>query len=93
MDELLCIIHMDEILRHDQSVVADERFARGFDSLLPVRGEWEVCCAGVSSVEGPFGFAVADDEAAWCHGLVHCEEFCLAGVGWNWFGWLWFWFR
>ena len=57
---------MRELFRDNESVVADEGAASGADSLLAVGGEGDVGGAGVAAVEGPFGLAVADDEAAWC---------------------------
>ena len=59
------LLHVDELLRHNEPVVADEGAARGADALLAVGGERDVAAAGVAAVEGPFRLAVADDEAAW----------------------------
>ena len=60
---------MCEILRDNEAVGTDESFARRADALLAVGGERNVCRAGVAAVEGPFGFAVSDDEdSRCCHG-------------------------
>lgn len=55
---------MIQPLRRYQSIVAHERLARGSHSLLAICRERDVADAGVPAVEGPFGLAVADDEAA-----------------------------
>ena len=60
---------MRQILRHDQAIGAHESFARGPDAFFAVGGEGDVGDAGVAAVEGPGGFAVADDEDA---GGGHC---------------------
>lgn len=60
---------MHQFPRSNQTIVPDEGLPRGFDSFLSVRCQREVGGAGVSTVQGPFGFAVADDEAAGGHFL------------------------
>jgi hypothetical protein len=62
-DGLLCI-HVNQLLRDDQSIVAHEGATRGPDPLLAIGCERDVGGSGVAAVEGPFGLAVADDEAA-----------------------------
>lgn len=55
----------------DQSVVSDEGLSCLLDSGLAVGCEGQVGGTCVSSVERPFGFAVADDEnPGSCHGLL-----------------------
>ena len=56
---------MCKLSGHDQSVVPDERLARGSDSLFTIRRQRYVGRACVSSGEGPLCLAVPDDEAAW----------------------------
>lgn len=55
---------MDQLLRDYQPVIADEGVAGRNDSFLAAWGERKVCCSCVAAIEGPFCFAVADDEAA-----------------------------
>jgi hypothetical protein len=58
-----------ELLGYDESVVANESAAGCSNSFLPVLRKRNVRRASVAAVEGPFGFAVADYEAAGCcHG-------------------------
>ena len=64
---------MRELFRDNKPVIADEGAAGGPDTLLAVGGEGDVGGAGVAAVEGPFGLAVADDEAA-RGGHVCCSE-------------------
>ena len=79
---------MRQILRHNQSVIPNETLPRRCDPFLAVRSEREVRDAGVSAIERPFGFAVADDEAARWHFilvillLLLCWFRCRAGLGW-----------
>ncbi len=63
---------MDQLSRHDQPVVADERFTRGAHSFLAVLGQWDVRRACMFAGERPFGLAVSDDETAWCGHLSPC---------------------
>lgn len=56
---------MIQPLRRNQSIIAHQRFARSFHSLLPVCCERDVACARVAPVEGPFCLAVADYKAPW----------------------------
>ena len=65
---------MRQVPRYNQSIVANECFSRCADTLFAVRSEWDVSCSCVTAVEGPFCFAVADDEDAW---VWHC--FTLSG--------------
>lgn len=55
---------MREVARHNQPVVAHERFARSAHALLAVGGQRDVRRPCVAPVQGPFCFAVADDEDA-----------------------------
>ena len=55
---------MGEVPGDDQAVGADEGFACGADAGFAVGGEGELRGAGVAAGEGPFGFAVADEEDA-----------------------------
>lgn len=55
-------VDVGEVSGHDEAVVADEGVAGCADAFLAVRGEGDVRGAGVSAIERPFGFAVADDE-------------------------------
>lgn len=57
---------MNQSPRHDQAIGPHERLAGRADPFLAVGGQGDVGCAGVFPGEGPFGFAVAEDEAAWC---------------------------
>lgn len=57
-------VDVGEVSGHDEAVVADEGVAGCADAFLAVRGEGDVRGAGVSAIERPFGFAVADDEDA-----------------------------
>ena len=63
---------MDQILGNYQPVISHQTFPRGCDSLLAVRCQRQVGDTGVSAIEGPLGFAVADDEAA---GVRHFFSF------------------
>ena len=56
---------MCKLSGYDQSVVPDERLARGSDSHFTVRRQRYVGRACVPSREGPLCLAVPDDEAAW----------------------------
>jgi hypothetical protein len=60
-----------QVAGHDEAVVADECFSRGDDALLARQGQGDIGHARVSAIEGPFGFAVADDEDA---GVGHCGD-------------------
>ena len=55
-------LHVRQLLRNDQSVVAHKRVASGSDTLLTVGCERNIGRAGVTPVERPFRLAVADDE-------------------------------
>lgn len=61
---------MHQIFRHNQSIIPNETLPRRCDPFLAVRSEREVRDAGVSAIERPFGFAVADDEAAGWHFIL-----------------------
>lgn len=74
------ILHMCKVLRNDQSVIAEERFARCFDAAFAVRGEREVGRAGVPAVQGPFCFAMTDDEAPGGGGHF-VQRFCIFDLG------------
>jgi hypothetical protein len=54
---------VNELLGHDQSIVANEGAAGGSNALLTVGCEGDVGGSCMASVERPFGLAVADDEA------------------------------
>lgn len=58
---------MNQLPRRNQPVTSHEGLPGRFDPLLAVFCEGQVGGAGVAAVEGPFGFAVADDEAAGGH--------------------------
>lgn len=60
---------MHQILRHNQPIIPNKSLARRRDTLLAVLCEREVADARVTAVQRPFGFAVADDEAAGWHYL------------------------
>ena len=65
------MVHVCKVARNDESVVADQGFASCTDALLTISSKWDVGCACVSAVEGPFCFAVADDEDSGVgHGVV-----------------------
>jgi hypothetical protein len=70
-------LHVGQVAGHDEAVVADECFSRGDDALLACRGQGDIRHARVSAVEGPFGFAVADDEDA---GVGHCGNESSRGL-------------
>ena len=55
-------VHVGEVGGDDQAVISHESLSGCANPLLAIGGEWEVCAAGVTAVEGPFGFAMADDE-------------------------------
>lgn len=55
---------MRQLLRHNQPVITHKTLACCRDTFLAVGCEREVADTRVSAIEGPFGFAVADDEAA-----------------------------
>lgn len=59
-------IHVFEFARHDQSVVTNQRFPRGPDSLLAVRSQWNITRAGMFARQRPLGLTMADNETAWC---------------------------
>lgn len=58
---------MHKLLWSDQSVIADQRFARCLDPFLAVCCKRQVGGAGVPPVKGPFCLAVTDNEATGCH--------------------------
>lgn len=58
---------MNQLPRHNQPIIPDQSLSRGFYTLLAVLGQRQVRRAGVSAVQGPGGFAVADYEAAGGH--------------------------
>lgn len=58
---------MNQLPRHNQPIIPDQRLPRGFYPFLAVLGQWEVCRARVSAVQGPGGLAVADYEAPGGH--------------------------
>jgi len=55
---------MSQLLRHNQSIVADQSLARGTNSPLASGCKRDVTGAGVAAVQGPLGLTVADDENA-----------------------------
>ena len=55
---------MRDLARHDQPVVADQRFPGRAHSLFARGSQRDVGRAGVPPVEGPGCFAVADYEGA-----------------------------
>jgi hypothetical protein len=57
-------VHVSETAGDNEAIVADHGLAGGPDSLLAVGRERNVGAAGVFSVQGPFGLAMADDEDA-----------------------------
>jgi hypothetical protein len=59
----MVVLHVNKLLRHDQSIVTNEGAAGGPYALLAIGGEWDVGGSCMASVERPFGLAVADDEA------------------------------
>ncbi len=65
------MLHMRQVAGDDQTVIADECFPCGADTLLAVFSEWNIRCACVPPVERPFCFAMTDDEYAWIrHGGI-----------------------
>lgn len=54
---------MRQLLRDNQPVITHETLTSCCDTFLAVGCEREVTDTRVSAIEGPFGFAVADDEA------------------------------
>lgn len=75
---------MRDLRRHNQPIVTDQRFARSSDARLAVLGEGDVGGAGMPAIEGPFRFAMADDEGA---GGCHCFFYFLFwffGAGRTW---------
>jgi hypothetical protein len=62
-----------QVSRYNKPVVTDEGFSCCADALFAVGGEGDVGGACVPPIEGPFCFAVADDEDAWV-GHCECEE-------------------
>lgn len=60
---------MNQLLRRNQPVISYQGLPSRLDALLPVGSQRQVGDACVAAVEGPFGFAVADDEAAGGHFL------------------------
>jgi hypothetical protein len=54
---------VNELLGHDQSIIANEGAAGGSNALLAIGCEGDVGGSCMASVERPFGLAVADDEA------------------------------
>lgn len=72
---------MRNLRRNNQTIVTDQCFARSSDAGFTVLREWDVGGARVSAIEGPFGFAVADDESS---GGCHCCDTALKrSKGWN----------
>lgn len=57
-------LHMRQLPRDNQTVIAHKSPARGNDSLLSIGRQGNVAAAGMSAVEGPFSLSVADDEDA-----------------------------
>lgn len=55
-------LHVRQLLRNNQSIVADKRMASGSDTLLTVGCERNIGRAGVAPVERPFRLAMTDDE-------------------------------
>lgn len=58
---------MNQLPRHDESIITNQRLPRGFHTFLAVLCKWEVGDSGVSAVQRPFSFAVADYEAPGWH--------------------------
>lgn len=56
--------HMSQVLGNDQAVIADQCLAGGLYPALAVGRERKFGGTGVSSIQGPFGLAVTDDEDA-----------------------------
>lgn len=61
MRDAVCL-HMYQLARDDEAIRANEGLACGADSLLAVGSEGNIGAARVLSAEGPFCFAVADEE-------------------------------
>lgn len=57
-------LHVSEITRHNQPIVANECLARCAHALLAVGGKWDVRCACVAAIERPLRLAMADNEDA-----------------------------
>ena len=57
-------IHVSQVLRHNEPVIAYKGSPRSTDAGFAVGGEGELGGAGVAAVEGPFGLTVADYEDA-----------------------------
>lgn len=55
-------LHVDEFVRVDEAIFADKGLSRCANSLLAIGSEGDVGSARVPAVEGPFCFAVADEE-------------------------------
>jgi hypothetical protein len=78
--------HVSEVARHDESVAAYECFSCRADPALAGGRERDICRARVAAGEGPFGFAVADEEdAGGGHGgLITLEESREGGREFGW---------
>ena len=61
-------LHRNQRPRPNQPIIPYQRLPRSTDPALAIRRKWQLCAAGMSSVEGPLCFAVTDYEDAW--GLV-----------------------
>lgn len=57
-------LHVGELAGDNEAIVADHGAACSNDSFLAIGREGNVGASSVAAVEGPFGFAVADDEEA-----------------------------
>lgn len=76
---------MSQLPRHNKPIISHQRLPCSEDAFLAVGGEKELGGAGVAAIEGPFCFAVADDEDS--RG-GHCCVFAggVWGCWWWWSG-------
>ncbi len=71
---------MREVLGHDQPVWPDKGAAGGADAFFAVGGKGDVANASMAAVEGPFSFAVADDEDAGGGHVGGATLVCRCGI-------------
>lgn len=73
---------MYQLLRHNEAITANKGLACCADSFLAIGSKGDVGTARVFAAEGPFCFAVADEEQSRrCHGCCDCVDAGLLVVG------------